>query len=101
MAANVLAHVLLLLRTTAAASLPPLYKDASAPIEQRVADLMARMTVQEKVTQTYAPYSKFDLERFAAVCIGVLSLGRPPHCTQPRVTSLLESATRAGRRTAA
>lgn len=30
----------------------PLYKDASAPVEQRVEDLLSRMTLQEKVMQT-------------------------------------------------
>ncbi|MFC4291457.1 glycoside hydrolase family 3 N-terminal domain-containing protein [Sphingorhabdus arenilitoris] len=34
--------------STAAA---PLYKDASAPVEARVEDLLARMTLEEKVTQ--------------------------------------------------
>lgn len=30
---------------------PPLYKDASAPVEARVNDLLSRMTVEEKVAQ--------------------------------------------------
>jgi beta-glucosidase len=29
----------------------PVYKDAAAPIEDRVADLLAKMTLQEKVNQ--------------------------------------------------
>jgi beta-glucosidase len=34
-----------------AAGQAPLYKDASAPVERRVADLLSRMTVEEKVGQ--------------------------------------------------
>ena len=34
----------------------PLYKDASAPVEQRVVDLLKRMTVEEKVGQLICPY---------------------------------------------
>jgi beta-glucosidase len=30
---------------------PPAYKDASLPIDQRVADLVSRMTLEEKVSQ--------------------------------------------------
>ncbi len=30
---------------------PPLYRDARAPVEQRVADLLGRMTLEEKVAQ--------------------------------------------------
>ena len=35
--------------------IPPLYKDSSAPIDQRVADLVARMTLDEKVEQLIGP----------------------------------------------
>ena len=37
--------------------LPP-YKDASLPIERRVADLLARMTLEEKVAQTLAVWQQ-------------------------------------------
>lgn len=43
-----------LLLTTAAAAAPqstPLYRDAKAPVEQRVEDLLARMSLEEKVAQ--------------------------------------------------
>lgn len=35
----------------AAAAGRPLYRDASQPVEARVADLMSRMTLREKVLQ--------------------------------------------------
>lgn len=38
----------------AKAAAMPLYKDASAPVESRVEDLLARMTLEEKVTQMMA-----------------------------------------------
>ena len=59
---------------------PPLYQDPAAPIYQRVADLMGRMTLQEKLVQTYAPYSKFDPEKFAATSIGMLSINPSTGC---------------------
>ena len=34
----------------------PLYKDPNASIEARVADLLPRMTVQEKVAQMYGEW---------------------------------------------
>jgi beta-glucosidase len=36
---------------TGAASQRPIYKDASQPIERRIEDLLARMTIEEKVAQ--------------------------------------------------
>ncbi len=36
--------------TQAAAQTPEVYKDAGAPVEARVADLLGRMTVEEKIT---------------------------------------------------
>ncbi len=46
--------------TTAAKSAvqTPLYKDASAPIERRVEDLLARMTLEEKVAQLQTIWSE-------------------------------------------
>ena len=37
---------------------PPAYKDASLPIERRVADLLSRMTLEEKVAQTLAVWQQ-------------------------------------------
>ena len=34
---------------TLPAQAPPLYKDASRPVSERVADLLGRMTLEEKV----------------------------------------------------
>ena len=51
-------HVLtaaLLLCTGQAVAQQPLYKQANAPIEERVKDLMERMTVEEKVGQLCCP----------------------------------------------
>jgi beta-glucosidase len=39
------------LSTAAAAQAPPPYRDPKLPVEQRVADLLARMTLEEKVAQ--------------------------------------------------
>jgi beta-glucosidase len=93
MPAHARAHMLLLLAVSAAdfslASSSPLYKDATAPIEQRVADLMARMTQEEKVTQTYAPYSRFDLERFAKTSVGQLSINPATGCSSCTPAELL------------
>jgi beta-glucosidase len=36
----------------------PVYKDATAPVEQRVQDLLARMTLEEKIAQITAVWSK-------------------------------------------
>jgi len=37
---------------------PPPYKDASLPVEKRVADLLGRMTLEEKVAQTRAVWQQ-------------------------------------------
>ena len=37
---------------------PPPYKDASLPVEKRVADLLGRMTLEEKVAQTLAVWQQ-------------------------------------------
>ncbi len=39
---------------TLAAQTPALYRDPSAPVERRVADLLSRMSLEEKVAQTLA-----------------------------------------------
>ena len=66
--------ILSVLALTAVASVH--YRDAAAPIEERVSDLMKRMTLEEKVAQTYAPYSGFDKKRFGSTSIG--STSSPP-----------------------
>lgn len=58
MIANTLARGLLLLQLWPAfvfgksnSSNSPLYKDASAPVEKRVKDLLGRMTIEDKMAQ--------------------------------------------------
>jgi beta-glucosidase len=48
---GVLAALLFGMRLCAAAQEAPLYRDAKAPAEQRVEDLLGRMTLEEKVAQ--------------------------------------------------
>ena len=67
--------ILSVLALTTAASVPH-YRDAAAPIEERVGDLMKRMTLEEKIAQTYTPYSGFDKKRFGSTSIG--STSSPP-----------------------
>jgi beta-glucosidase len=43
-----------MLCATLTAQQPPAYKDATLPVERRVADLLSRMTLEEKVAQTVA-----------------------------------------------
>ncbi len=42
-------------KKTAAASATPVYRQASRPVEERVADLLSRMTVEEKIAQLRCP----------------------------------------------
>lgn len=54
MVANLLSHGLLLVEFFAALALgssTPIYKDASAPVEKRVKDLLGRMTIEDKMSQ--------------------------------------------------
>lgn len=46
---------LLDVRITSGASTKPLYKQANAPVEERVKDLLGRMTLEEKVGQICCP----------------------------------------------
>jgi beta-glucosidase len=66
----------------------PAYKDSAAPVERRVADLLARMTLEEKVAQTLAIWQQkktlvdqtgtFDPARAAAVLqYGIGQVTRP------------------------
>ena len=76
--------ILSVLALTTAASVPH-YRDAAAPIEERVSDLMKRMTLEEKIAQTYAPYSGFDKKRFGSTSIGSTSF--PPQYPSGTVVS--------------
>ncbi|HEY7057504.1 MAG TPA: glycoside hydrolase family 3 N-terminal domain-containing protein, partial [Vicinamibacterales bacterium] len=49
---------LMLLTLAVPAQTVPPYKDASLPVERRVADLLARMTLEEKVAQTLAVWQQ-------------------------------------------
>lgn len=56
MVANLLSSGLLLMQLFAAIALgkpshSPLYKDANAPVEKRVKDLLSRMTIEDKRAQ--------------------------------------------------
>ena len=55
----------------------PLYKDVSAPVSARVEELLARMTLEEKIGQmTLAEKNSIDPEMANHLCIGgVLSGG--------------------------
>ena len=52
----------------------PLYQNAAAPLQARVDDLMDRMTLQEKIAQTHAPYSGFNSTRYGQTSVGQLSI---------------------------
>jgi beta-glucosidase-like glycosyl hydrolase len=53
---------------------PPLYMNPAAPIYERVEDLLSKMTLTEKIVQTYAPYGAFDVESFGATSVGMMSI---------------------------
>ena len=40
--------------------------------DERAADLLKKMTLREKLVQTYAPYSIFDMEEFKDTSVGML-----------------------------
>ena len=40
----------------------PVYKDPMAPIEDRIDDLLPRMTVQEKVSQLWVPAFRIEFD---------------------------------------
>lgn len=50
------AAIAALAAASATAGAPPLYLDADAPVETRVANLVARMTLEEKVAQLLEPF---------------------------------------------
>ena len=74
----------------------PPYRDPDLPVEQRVSDLLARMTIEEKVAQLHSAPWEVDLldedGRFsnakadAVLSHGILHVGRPGHKRGPRET---------------
>ena len=71
-----------LLCVRAALGAAPLYRDPTASIAARADDLLARMTTDEKIAQTWAPYGSFDGDgpaaigaRFNGTGVGQLSYG--------------------------
>lgn len=54
------AALLVLVAVPALAQDRPLYKDASWPVDERVRDLLSRMTLEEKVAQTLAIWKRKD-----------------------------------------
>jgi hypothetical protein len=62
---------------SAASAPPPLYLDPDAPVDARVADLLARMTLDEKVAQLLEPFpgeynSSELLARFGSTGVGAV-----------------------------
>ena len=51
---------LTLVKVSAQTALPP-YRNAQLPVEQRVADLIRRMTLEERVAQTHALWQRKSL----------------------------------------
>ena len=84
---------------------PPDYKDPSIPVEQRVADLLSKMTLEEKVAQTtsyneqeetYDAQGKFTgdvLKDFVKDGVGIMRFGRlldqPPY-THTEITNAVQ-----------
>lgn len=80
----------------------PPYRDASLPIEQRLNDLMGRMTLEEKVAQmsifqmrtNNLPDENIELDETVRehLAHGVGALGRPGLHSSPRATALWTNA---------
>lgn len=80
----------------------PAYRDTSLPVEQRLDDLMERMTLEEKVAQmsifqmhtNNLPDEKIELDATIQEKLthGVGALGRPGLCSSPRATALWTNA---------
>jgi hypothetical protein len=78
MVGNMLSNGLLLVQLFAALALgkstsTPLYKDASAPVEKRVKDLLGRMTIEDKMSQLIQGASSF-LRLMIILVLKVLTL---------------------------
>ena len=69
----------------------PLYTDKDAPIYDRVADLLSKMTLQEKIVQTYAPYGAFDVEAFGATSVGMMSINPATKCASCTPEQLVQA----------
>ncbi len=82
-------------------TVPP-YRNPSLPLEQRLDDLMARMTLEEKIAQmsifqmrtNNLPEEKIELDEEirAKLANGVGALGRPGLRSSPRATALWTNA---------
>src|SRR5580765_570625 len=81
----------------------PLYKQASAPIDDRVADLLARMTLEEKVAQLVGGWNRkreiedaqgrFDPANATALLgSGIGEIARPSEIARPGVTPRVRTA---------
>lgn len=78
------------------------YRDPSLPVEKRLDDLMARMTLEEKIAQmsifqmrtNNLPEEKIELDETMRVRLanGVGALGRPGLRSSPRATALWTNA---------
>src|SRR5882757_10757370 len=77
-----------LLSVTAQAGTAPLYRDSKAPVEQRVEDLLGRMTLEEKIVQLttvwtrkqeiFTPSNDFDAGKAHKVFpFGIGHMARP------------------------
>ncbi len=73
----------------------PLYKQAKAPIEDRVSDLLSRMTIEEKVGQMVQLAAKFEHDREK---LEEWNIGSYLHCTEdmPNELQLRAEKTRLG-----
>ena len=81
----------------------PLYKQASAPIDDRVADLLTRMTLEEKVAQLVGGWNRkreiedaqgrFDPANATALLgSGIGEIARPSEIARPGVTPRVRTA---------
>lgn len=63
---------------------PELFRDADSPIDKRVADLISRLTVDEKISQlqeTSPPIARLEIEGFQWWSEGIHGLGRAGRAT--------------------
>lgn len=82
-------------RADGGGSVVPLYKVAGAPIPQRVADLLSRMSVAEKIPQLFAsqlPPSK-SIPTFNGTGLGLVSLNSLPPLKSTPPIRICEIAT--------
>ena len=93
-------------KTSANSADLPAYRDPSLSLQERVTDLMIRMTLEEKIAQLYCvgravemegilfhPDGSLDREKMAALfCNGICQLGRPSQKRSPRAAAELTNA---------